>query len=340
MIGRVQGLDFELDPGVSERTRPALTVDFAGKDFHPTRRDEMTDRQSMLDSYLRRRAAGTRVSDRLVKSLSAKTIRHAASELGLMHKNVIVLDSEAQEYILMDFAIHSCRVEGETAAQLYYDTAGPHTAEDRETLESMMKGYYTFVSVLKADPGLGITAWDVFREEQIDIVDIGLSYSSRINQVFASRLFPFDEYRITAGAMIPITTKSVITIADRLVHTFGRDYDPAFNTPAQEKELAKIVIRTFFNSPGNTKVMYKSIGTSPKEYFDLMSKTERSFHDVVDQEEPFVLAGIDRFDERATSEPESGRVVIDEKSSRRSDRASKRCYCGSRKKYSACCGRR
>lgn len=300
----------------------------------------MTDRQSMLDSYLRRRTAGTRVSDRLVKSLSAKTIQHAASELGLMHKNVIVLDSQEQEDILLDFVIHSCRVEGKTAAQLYYDTAGPHTAEDRETLESMMKGYYTFVSVLKADPGLGITAWDVFREEQIDIVDIGLSYSANTNQIFASRLFPFDEYRIFAGAVIPISTKSIITIADQLVHTFGRDYDPAFNTPAQEKEMAKIAIRTFFDSTGNTKVMYKSIGTSPKEYFDLKSKTERSFHDVLDRKEPVVLVGIDRFDERSTSEPESGRVVIDEKSSRRSDRASKRCYCGSRKKYSACCGRR
>lgn len=310
----------------------------------------MTDHQTVLNSYLHRRAVAIRLSNLLVQSLSAKTLRHAASELNMMIDDAIVIDSEMVQDILMDFAIHSCRINGRSTARLFYDTQGPHDHEDREVLQSMTRGYYSFFRVLETERALGLWAWDILQDKQVYIVDIGLGTSVSRNSILASRVFPFDDYLITGGASLPISMGMMETIIKHLVSVYGSEFNPLSITPAQEKELAKTTIRTFFESPDRVEVVFKSFVRSSKTSRESSSKNKFSFLNLFqkkDREKNSVAnEGLGGFDDEPTLQSDEPVHVVVEQSSERSERSERskrfsgRCPCGSRKKYSACCGRR
>jgi hypothetical protein len=266
------------------------------------RKETMASHARMLPAYRQLRQIGVPLCNSLVASLDESMLNEGARRIGILKNGTIVLDSEHVMSVLMDFCIHSIRVNGQTAVQRFMQALPPRAgSEEAAILRRMLTGHYAIVEVISLEKGVGLNVRDVLRDDIYFVADIGLSTSARPKELIGTRLFFVEEhgFHMTGGAALPVTGTAISKINQELVRHFGFGTDFARIDVGQESELAEIVIRTCLATGMGSRIAY---GTSA----EISSGNELSF---------------------------------DSRERRRANRNDP-CPCASGKKFKSCCGRR
>src|SRR5262249_2231090 len=115
----------------------------------------------VVTEYLRLRAVARELNTRLVKSLSRAVMDEGGKKLGILKGNTLVLDSEAELSVLMDFCIYNVRRRGQNAVERFLaDSPPPPDSDEMLILRAMQGAWYSLFRAESSVPGTGVATFD------------------------------------------------------------------------------------------------------------------------------------------------------------------------------------
>jgi hypothetical protein len=220
----------------------------------------MSQHKSLLPRYKQLRKAALPLNTRLVKTLPKDVLDEGGKNLGILKKNQLVLDTEDELAVLMDFCIYDVRRKGVNAVETFLNEKPPKPGSDeRVLLEAMARARYSLFEVEETEPGVGVQVLDVLRDETLFLVDVGFSKSSRPRMVLATRIMAAEEITMTTGAALPFSALSVAE-RTRVLQQISTKLDGvAFRdlSPEKASELTTLIIRTCLQKGAAEKIRYE-----------------------------------------------------------------------------------
>jgi hypothetical protein len=263
--------------------------------------DSPRDRDKILARYQHLRSIGLVLNQRLVESLDREAIQQSGQQLGILRDNVLHFDTDDVSSVLMDFAIRHARRDGRNAIErLLAKSPPPPTSDEMTILRAACDLRYGLFEAKKIFRGLGLTVWDMLRDETGLLVDVGFSRTAVPGFVIASHVQAIDDFWMTTGAALPVFPDFLRELLRQVRRRFGSTPEQYRSLSKEEHaELAALIIRTCLRKGAAESIRYG----------------EPHFHSA----------------HRSAPAPASRRVPVG-----RNDP----CPCGSGRKYKNCCLRK
>jgi len=223
----------------------------------------MVHRAELLVRYKHLRKVGLELNAQLVKTLSRSVLDEGGRKLGILEQNVLTLDSEDEIAVLMDYCIHNVRRHGVTAIEQYLAEFPPAPESDELVLlQALRQARYSLFTVEETEPGVGIQARDLLRDEPLFLVDVGLSRTASVGIVFAARVMAPEGIGMTTGTALPIGEMSPVErgrFLDGLKHSFpGMDFGNL--SPEEAGDLAAVIIDNCLQHGAAKRIEYLDPG--------------------------------------------------------------------------------
>ncbi|MHC4253561.1 MAG: YecA family protein [Planctomycetota bacterium] len=171
-----------------------------------------------VERYRRLRAAERKLNDRLTATVPRRAMDETAEALGILRDGVLVFESDTAMNVLMDCCLYEWVEDGRDLVRKFAD--GDPTLRDaleREVLEARLRSRYAVIYIEECVPGRGARAVDFFSDEDIFVIDTGLSRSVDIEEAaLATRIMPIGEFWMTGGAALPLVPEAAETL-DRML---------------------------------------------------------------------------------------------------------------------------
>lgn len=163
------------------------------------------ERTELVQRYQRLRDVCRRLSSTLVQRVIKRGLEEAGKKLGLLRKKTLVVDSESEMAILMDYLVYDVRRNGRNAIDDHLRKSPPAAGTDAMIcLQATQGAYYSLFAVDSLERDVGVTVRDLQSSESKFVIDYGFSRSALPGLVLAMRLLPFDDYLMTSGAALPL----------------------------------------------------------------------------------------------------------------------------------------
>lgn len=222
----------------------------------PADRPQNVDREALLARYKQLRRVSRELNSRLAGQLSKEMIQEGGKALGILKGKTLVLDTEDESSVLMDYCIYNVRRDGRTVIETHQVSSGADSESDELIcFRAMQSAIYSIFVVETVEEGLGVTVQDVQTNKTYRVIDTGFASSCRPEMVFASRLLLHDGFAMTGGAALPLGSlspgqrdvfiESVLALMDR--DDVGH-FDPA------------ILIRACLKNGVTSKIQYVEPG--------------------------------------------------------------------------------
>ena len=261
----------------------------------------MTDRTELIARYKRLRGVSRKLHEGMMEYVEKDAFQQCGKRLGILRDGILVFQSEDQSSVLMDHCIHDHCVNGRTTVERYLAAHPPAPGTDEElVLKAMASARYSILQVREVVKGVGIRALDALHNDQLLVVDLGLSETAVEGVVLATRVFVFDDFAMTGGAALVADPGALSQIQAHLERTCVRRGIRSFGdlSPDERCKFHGAIIRSCLESEAASRV----------EYEDVVEPEQRAPDPPVDRPGPQV-----------------GRNAP--------------CPCGSGKKFKKCCGR-
>ena len=148
----------------------------------------MTPHAELLPRYKGLRQSGIELNTRLVETLSRSVINEGGRKLGLLEDDVLLLDTDDELAVLMDYCLHDVRRYGVTAVEAYLEMSPPPPdSDDAILLPALRASYFSLFAVEAVEAGVGVHVRDLLRDERSFLVDVGFSQSVRAHMVLAAQ---------------------------------------------------------------------------------------------------------------------------------------------------------
>ncbi|MEX0718412.1 MAG: SEC-C metal-binding domain-containing protein [Planctomycetaceae bacterium] len=270
--------------------------------------------------YDRLRKVGRNLNDRLAQRLSKRSFDEGARKLGMLHGNVLVLDTEDELAILQDYCIYDVREGGRTSYERYLAENPPRPDSDEmAVLQAMKENVYSVFMIESAERGLGVQVRNLLSQEEFLLVDYGLSHTAEPRLVLAARVLFFDDLAYSTGATLPlgfVTPEDEAELVDGLTRG-GSIEAEGFADPAP-------LIRQALRHGASSRIVY-----GEPEF----NATGRRIRDFPAPGGMFVPRDSARLDRLALPAPRARSQSWREGKVLRNDP----CPCGSGRKYRHCC---
>jgi hypothetical protein len=219
----------------------------------------MAHDDEFLARYQHLRQVGLELNNRLVQTLPRRALDEGGKKLGILKKNTLILDSEDEIAVLMDYCLHDVRSHGLNAIERYLAESPPPDGSDEHIiLEAKRRAHFTLVVVESAEPGVGVYARDLFCDEEIFLVDIGFSLTAAAGMILATRLMTADGITMTTGAALPVGRLSAAELSQFLerLETTAPVKDLHHLLPKQAGELSARIIRDCLKHGAAERISY------------------------------------------------------------------------------------
>ena len=159
-------------------------------------------RSPTLKQYKRYRKAGTALNHKIIEALvDDKVIEKAARALNLGKNRQLVLDTEDDLSVMMDYALHEIRKQKKNLVELYQEEYGGKNSVERKLLAARLKaktGLFKVESV--SIEHYSIDLRDLLDEDTIiTLTDINFSQTMVDGLVVFFRPVELDEFTMTSG---------------------------------------------------------------------------------------------------------------------------------------------
>jgi hypothetical protein len=219
----------------------------------------VSEHTAFLARYKHLRQVGLQFNNRLVQSIPKSVLDEGGKKLGILKKGVLVLDSEDEIAVLMDYCIYDVQRQGRNTVERYLVEFPPAPDSDEMVLlKAMCEARYSLFAVEAVESGIGVHVRDLLRDEPHFIVDIGFSRTAPIGMILAARIMAPEGIAMTTGAALPV---GVLSAADRA--TFLRQMVATlqamdFRHPSRQKasELAATIIRRCLEHGAAERIQY------------------------------------------------------------------------------------
>ena len=128
----------------------------------------------------------------------------AAKLLGVLRKKQLMLESENEINLIVDFAIHDYYVEEKNAVQLFLEEhQSEFSPEETQVVQALLNSYTSLFAVEAVDPSnFTVELQDCLNPdlEPVILTDIGMSQSFDPEKLLFTRVLTFEKFNISSGA--------------------------------------------------------------------------------------------------------------------------------------------
>jgi hypothetical protein len=163
----------------------------------------------LLDTYKRLRNVHKALNGQFFSKLSKNSILECARKLGLAKGKVMIFNSPDGLAVLMDYCLFNSRIGGKTVIERYAQQTPPLPESDEmQVLQAMLDSYFSVFMVERVYTGRGVLL-SSFGQEKVFLMDFGLGDTGVPGMSMAGRVLPFQDFLMSAGALLPIYEESV-----------------------------------------------------------------------------------------------------------------------------------
>lgn len=219
----------------------------------------MSTHAERLPRYKQLRQAGIELNTKLGKTTSRSEMGEGGRKLGLLDGNTLVLETDDEIAVLMDFILHDVRRHGLNPIERYLQTSPPPEGSDEWVLlQSLRRSRFSIFAVKSVEKGVGVTVEDLLRGGEHFLVDVGFGSSAAAGMVFVMRVMEADGIGMTTGAALPLG-KLPAAERRRLVKDIRDDFkgvDFANMAPEEAGDLAADVLRFALEQGASQGISY------------------------------------------------------------------------------------
>jgi len=158
---------------------------------------------SLLREYNQLRRVGMRLSEEIPKTYDlSESIPEIIRTLGIGQGNKIVLENEEELNFIIDFYLNEYLSDGQTMLERYRSDHPNLKPKEIAYLDAAKASYTSLFKVTALNPREStITLVDLLNtsEPPLDVININLSKTAKINYVIFSRLLPYEEFNAFSG---------------------------------------------------------------------------------------------------------------------------------------------
>jgi len=155
------------------------------------------------------RALSMELNHKMVKTIPNRAFNEIGAALGVLRDGVLLLDNMDLGTVLMDCCLYDWFENGVNLVRRYATAhpARPGTDEER-LLSAYLQAKYRILVTGTPVAGCGIHCRDILNEEDLFLMDIGLSGAVDDGvAAIATRTIQLGEFHITTGAGLPISSR-------------------------------------------------------------------------------------------------------------------------------------
>jgi hypothetical protein len=260
----------------------------------------MATHAELLPRYKQLRQSGVKLNTKLGKTVSRSEMNEGGKRLGILDGDVLLLDSEDEIAVLMDYCLHDVRRYGVTPIQRYLQSNPPPEGSDEWVLlQALTRSWFSVFAVKSTEPGVGVQLEDLLRGGECFIVDVSFGQTASAGMVMAMRVMEADGITMTTGAALPMG-RMTAAMRRRLAEGLRDEFEGVDFTnmaPEEASDLAATVLSHCLEHGAAAAIGYAAPG-------ELKAPAPRA---------------------KRPRKP-------------RRPRANAKCPCGSGKTYAQCCG--
>ena len=149
---------------------------------------------SDVERYKRLRQLARDLNHRIVKTVPREAMHEVGETIGILHRGVLVFDTEDETSILMDCCLLRWMRNGKNLVEKYAENhpASPGT-EEHELLQAYLQAKYRIVFPRSRVQGAGAYSVDLLSAEELFIMDMGLSQNP-LDVAYATRTIPLETH--------------------------------------------------------------------------------------------------------------------------------------------------
>lgn len=155
-----------------------------------------------LNTYRHYRLAGKDLNQKIVDSqVSDAALTYGAETLSLGRKRRLVLDTEDDLNVLMDYLLYEYWVNGQSLVERYWETSGAQTPVEQELLAAMSGATTTLFRIEATEPTAGVLyLTDLLNEGQpLTLMDINFSQTAQPGMLLFIRPIRLPSFSMTSG---------------------------------------------------------------------------------------------------------------------------------------------
>jgi hypothetical protein len=159
----------------------------------------------------------------LVKATTKSALNGIGEALGFLKDGVLVFQSEDMTSVLSDCCFYDRYEDGKNLVRRYAETHPAEPGSDEHyLLDAYLHARFRMLMVQSAVPGAGVECRDILNDEDVFVMDVGLSRSAEAGGTFATRTIPLGEYWMTTGAGLPVGSREAMKQAVRRIESGPR----------------------------------------------------------------------------------------------------------------------
>jgi hypothetical protein len=222
----------------------------------------MTTHAGLLPRYRELRRVGIELNTKLSHTLSQSEMGEGGRRLGILEGDTLVLDTEDEIAVLMDYCLHDVRRYGVTPIERYIQTSPPAPDSDEWILlQALRQSRFSVFVVKSVEPEVGVQVEDLLRGGgESFIVDVSFGQTASAGMVMAMRLMAVDGIEMTTGAALPLGKMSAAQrrqLVEALRDEFkGVDFTKM--APEEASDLAATVLHYSLEQGAAEAIAYAS----------------------------------------------------------------------------------
>jgi hypothetical protein len=159
---------------------------------------------NVIEKYKEYRKVSKELNHKIMdKCLDPDVFKKSARLLGAARGDILVLDTEDEMNILMDFALREYRANKKTTVEIYQEKIGGENEIEKEILDAFISSYtslFKIISISKTEKSLTLED-RLNQKENIKIIDRTLSKSAEPGVLVFIRIVPFKDFNMSAGIL-------------------------------------------------------------------------------------------------------------------------------------------
>ncbi len=210
--------------------------------------------------YKHLRQVGLELNNAIVRATDPESFKEAAKAFGLLHGNVITLDTEDQISLVTDYCLHDIRRHGKNPLEVFLErTPPPADSDEMQILKASIESTYTILGIEGAEAGRGCYVLDFFNLRRYFLTDVNLSRGSPEGALLATRVKTIDGMTMTTGAALPIPVESKKDLMELIDSIRAKDTKPGSQQTDVEYQAQRTlkIIRYCLKMRASERIRYE-----------------------------------------------------------------------------------
>ncbi len=177
---------------------------------------EASPREQVLARYRKLREISKQHHRKILDCVSADAFLHQARRLGLARGKTLILDDLDELNYVNDLVIHTAAARSRAIDRYARSAQLAPRSDEALVLEAMRAARFSILVIERRHEAAGLVATDLYRRNQVWLIDMGLEASMPNGAMMATRLYTPEQFSMTAGVNVPIDIGLVMDLQAEL----------------------------------------------------------------------------------------------------------------------------